>query len=180
MILDDRSGRILAVNQTAARIFGLDEKALIDKKLTDLFDVKTSRDAAGLKKNLRIYGSVFTRSYLHPDGPKRFLDLTAAILPWGGGKTILVTARDVTQRKAAEARVQHLLAQVTKSHDDFLSILNMLNLGIVALDKDGRISFINRIAQQLIGRRKRSILEKKWSRATFYRRLDEYGIKPSK
>jgi len=66
---------------------------------------------------------VFTRRYPHPDGTNRFLDLTAAIIPWGTARAILVTARDVTERKEAEAQVQKLLSQVTKSHDDLLSIL---------------------------------------------------------
>jgi len=48
---------------------------------------------------------VFTRSYPHPDGTNRFLDLTAAIIPWDTGQAILVTARDVTERKAIEDRL---------------------------------------------------------------------------
>ena len=138
VVIDAHSGTIIDVNQSAWKILGHKNTDLVDKKLKDLFRPRSGKDAAELKRQLQIYGTVFTRRYLHPDGTDRFLDLTAAIIPWGTAQAILVTARDVTERKQAETQVQNLHAQVQKSHDDFLSTLNMLNLGIVTLDADGR------------------------------------------
>jgi len=172
VVMDAHSGTIIDVNQSAWKILGYENTDLVDKKLKDLFRIGSGKDAAELKRQLQIYGTVFTRRYLHPDGTDRFLDLTAAIIPWGTAQVILVTARDVTERKQAETLVQNLHAQVQKSHDDFLSTLNMLNLGIVTLDADGRIRFINQTAQKITGASQRKILEKKWDRVLPFQKAD--------
>ena len=51
-----------------------------------------------------------------------------------------------------------------------LSIFNMLNLGIVALDKEGLISSINQAALKLSGKRK--ISGKKWNRVLPFQKED--------
>jgi len=172
VIIDAHSGKIIDINQAAWKTLGYKDTDLVDQKLKDLFRLESSKDAAELKRQLKIYGTVFTRRYPHPDGTNRFLDLTAAIIPWGTDRAILVTARDVTERKEAEAQVQKLLAQVTKSHDDLLSILNLLHLGIVTLDADGRITFINRTGQKITGKPQRKILKKKWARVLPFHKAD--------
>ena len=138
IVTDAQSGAIIDANPAAWRILGYEKADLVDKKLKDLFRLGSGKDAARLKGQLQIHDNVFTRIYLHPDGANRFLDLTAAIIPWATGRAILITARDITERKAFEDRLAELFQQVQKSHDDFLSTLNMLNLGIVTLDADGR------------------------------------------
>jgi len=143
VIIDAKNGNIIDVNQVAGKILGHKKADLVGQKLKDLFSLGSKQDAARLKRQMQIYGTVFTRSYPHPDGNNRFLDLTAAIIPWDNDQAILTTARDVTERKAVEDRLAELFKQVQKSHDDFQSIFNMLNLGIVALDEEGLIRFIN-------------------------------------
>ena len=142
LVADAQNGNIIDANPAAWRILGYEKTDLVGKKLKDLFRLGSSQDADRLKRQLQIHGTVFTRSYLHPDGTGRFLDLTAAIIPWGTARAMLVTARDITERKAVEDRLAELFQQVQKSHDDFLSILNMLKLGIVTLDQEGRPSYL--------------------------------------
>jgi PAS domain S-box-containing protein len=172
MIIDTADGKILAANESTANVFGYENDFLVGKHFSILFPSAAKGQKKKTAKLVKFYDSVFSQEFRRADGTVCFMDLIAILMPWEKQQVILASFRDVTQRKAAEARVQHLLAQVTKSHDDFLSILNMLNLGIVALDKEGRISFINRIAQQLIGRRKQSILEKTWSRVLPFQKAD--------
>ena len=164
IIIDAQTGGIIEANRAAENILGYERADLAGRKLRDLFRLRSTKDTAQLKRQLKIYGTVFTRIYPHPDGTDRFLDLTGIIIPWDTTRAILVTARDVSERKAAEDRLTELYRQVQKSHDDFLSILNKLNLGILTLDEQGRISFINRAARRMSGTGRRKIIEKKWSR----------------
>ena len=122
VILDAHSGTIINVNQSAWKILGYENTDLVDKKLKDLFRLGSGKDAARLKGQLQIHGNVFTRIYLHPDGANRFLDLTAAIIPWATGRAILVTARDITERKAFEDRLAELFQQIQKGEVFFASI----------------------------------------------------------
>ena len=164
VLLSAESGRIIEFNPAAHRMFGHEQNHLIGKDFKDLFYVESTQDLAKFQKEFRIYGTAFTRTYLHSDGSKRYLELTAAIIPWNSGQAILAAARDVTERKAAEAQIAELLKQAEKNNDDLLSILNMLNLGIATLDEDGQITFINKTAYKMTGAPKRKILGKNWVR----------------
>jgi PAS domain S-box-containing protein len=164
-IIDARTGGIIDANRAAETNLGYKRADLAGRKLKDFFRIGSAKDTARLREQLQIYGTVFTRTYPHPDGTNRILDLTAAIIPWDTTRAILVTARDVSERKAAEDRLTKLYRQVQKSHDDFLSILNKLNLGILTLDEQGRITFSNRAAHRMSGTGRRKIIEKKWNRA---------------
>ena len=177
VLLNAESGRIIEINPAAHKMFGHEQNHLIGKELKDLFYFESTQDVAKFKNEFSIYGTVFTRTYLHPDGSKRFLDLTAAIIPWSSGQAILATARDVTERKAVETQLAELFKQVEKSNDDFLSILNMLNLGIAALDEDGRITFINKTAYKMIGAPKSKILGKNWVQVLPFQKQDIPRIK---
>ena len=75
LIVDGRSGRVLTANQTTTRILGYDKQAIDSLKLTDILNSENRNDIFKLDR-LQFYGSVFTQSFIRPDGLKLFLDLT--------------------------------------------------------------------------------------------------------
>ena len=70
--------------------------------------------------------------------------------------------RGVTKRKRAEARLAELLSEVQKSRSDLSSILNELRLGTVLTDENGRIVFLNEMAQRLFGNQGSAAYGKPW------------------
>ena len=76
--------------------------------------------------------------------------------------TRLVACEDLTESRRAETERAKLFTEVKKGRDDLLSILNMLELGIVTVDEDGRITFVNVTAQELLGMNKDAILGQRW------------------
>lgn len=57
--------------------------------------------------------------------------------------------RNVTARKAAERQLQDAFAQLDKSRDDLVSILNELSIGTVMIDEGGRVVFVNTVAKRI-------------------------------
>ncbi|MDQ3258342.1 MAG: DUF4394 domain-containing protein [Acidobacteriota bacterium] len=51
---------------------------------------------------------------------------------------------DITERKRAEERLAAMHRQLEKSHDDMLSTLDQLHLGVVMMDEGGRVTFMSR------------------------------------
>jgi transcriptional regulator with PAS, ATPase and Fis domain len=70
--------------------------------------------------------------------------------------------RDITEFKQTEARLEDMFRQVKKGHDDHLSILNMLRLGIATVDRNGRVTFLNQTAQNLMGKSLTAALGVPW------------------
>jgi PAS domain S-box-containing protein len=163
LIIDAAGGKILAANESTANVFGYENDALVGKHFSILFPPAAKGQKRKTAKLVESYDAVFTQEFLRADGTVCAMDLTAALIPWGKEKAVLASFRDVTERNKAEARLDEMFKQVEKGHDDLLSLMNMLDLGIVALDEDGCITFINRTAQKLTGRRQRELLKKPWT-----------------
>ena len=77
-------------------------------------------------------------------------------------KTIESVAMEMTKRKDAENRLEETYHYVKKGRDDFLSILNMLRLGITTINELGDITFLNKTAKDLFGKHRPGILGKRW------------------
>ena len=163
IVINALDGKIIEANRAAENVLGYGRHHLVGRSFNGLSGWEPDTGKSGNKEQIRIVGSVFTRGYRLPDGTERFLDLTAAIIPWGDIKAILVTARDISERQAIETRLAQLLRQVEKSNEDLLAVLNLLSLGIVTIDRGGRVTFANRAALEMIGRSSQKALS--WLRS---------------
>ena len=70
--------------------------------------------------------------------------------------------RNIAQRKEAEAKVRDMVAQLQKSRDDMLSILNQLRIGSAMTDAEGHIVFLNETCQRLFGQDPEEVLGQRW------------------
>jgi PAS domain S-box-containing protein len=71
----------------------------------------------------------------------------------------------VTRRKDAEARIREIMGELQRSHDDMLSILNLLRLGSAVTDDAGRITFLSDTCQRVFGMPADTLLGRKWMQA---------------
>ena len=88
-------------------------------------------------------------------------------------QTIESIAREMAERQYVEAKLEEMFQTVKKGHDDLLSILNMLRLGIATVNQSGRITFLNKTAQDLIGKGKMAGLGKHWRDVFSFSQRDE-------
>jgi transcriptional regulator with PAS, ATPase and Fis domain len=88
-------------------------------------------------------------------------------------QTIESIAREMAERRYVEAKLEEMFQTVKKGHDDLLSILNMLRLGIATVTESGRITFLNKTAQDLIKKSKMAVLGKHWKEVFFFSPSDE-------
>ncbi len=71
------------------------------------------------------------------------------------------------ERKRAEERLFKMFQQVRQSRDDHLSTLNLLRLGVLNLDSQGRVLFVNRAAERLTGVESGKVLGRQWTKLAF-------------
>jgi PAS domain S-box-containing protein len=92
-------------------------------------------------------------------------------------QTIESVAREMAERQYVEAKLEEMFQTVKKGHDDLLSILNMLRLGIATVNQSGRITFLNKTAQDLIGKGKMAVLGKHWQEVFPFGQRDQGRLK---
>jgi PAS domain S-box-containing protein len=59
--------------------------------------------------------------------------------------------RDISREKDAETALQVALEALRKSHDDLLTVLNQLRVGVVTVEADGRVSFLSEFCETIEG-----------------------------
>lgn len=83
---------------------------------------------------------------------------------------------DITNRKLAESRLATMHQQLEESHDDLLSILNQLRLGIVMVNEDGRVTFLSEACQDLLGRSMKAAFGKPWEQVCPFEEPDNIQL----
>jgi Amt family ammonium transporter len=159
-------------NPAAERLMGLSASELSRTKILDTVHPE-DRDALAERLEKRL--TVGERPADHqlrivrPSGEERWVEYTATDIEVGGQKAVLVTAFDFTERQRA-------LDALHQEEERALVTLASIADGVIRTDAEGRIDFLNPVAEELTG----------WTGAEaegrllseVYRPVDETSMKP--
>jgi len=136
MFVKDAQGRFLLANAAAARIFGLARDALVGRDTADLFPPEVARLVAESDQVVMRDGSTVTLEEVvpTPTGVRTFLVSKSPYRdPAGAIVGVIGVAKDITERKRADATIQRLLTAVEQSPT-----------AVVITDVAGQIEYVNR------------------------------------
>lgn len=137
--------RLLEANPMFRNMLGYDEREILDLTLEEIVVASPASIAANAAKVLdhgRNY--VGERTYRRKDGQTLDVEVSTSRVRHDLTDVILVNVRDISQRKADEAT----LASVRHRHQ---LILDAAGEGILGLDREGRHTFVNPAAAELLG-----------------------------
>jgi PAS domain S-box-containing protein len=107
LIVDGESGRILDANPATTRILGFDHMNLVSQHFSLLFAADDAQQPEQLWEHVRVYGTVLeSQDFRRSDGSVLPMNLAAAIIPWRNGKAVVVTLRDITERREVEKHLE--------------------------------------------------------------------------
>ncbi|MEV0173534.1 PAS domain S-box protein [Streptomyces sp. NPDC050803] len=146
MVIVDDTGIIKLVNAQTEALFGYLREELLDHPVELLvphrFQGHHTRHRAGYSANrqVRPMGAGLELHGLRKDGTEFPVEISLSPLQTPDGLLVSAAVRDVSDRKAAERRINELAALVESSQD-----------AILAKTLDGRITYWNAAAQQFYG-----------------------------
>jgi diguanylate cyclase (GGDEF)-like protein/PAS domain S-box-containing protein len=146
-ILVHLNGRIVFANRRLAEISGFALEELLSLSIADLVRADEA-DKLWQRFQSRLRGEVVPDQYetiaQRKDGAQFPVEVTAALTHWEGQPAAIVVVRDITGRKHAEAELfrQKERLQVT---------LESISDGVITTDVDGRIEYLNPVAEDLTG-----------------------------
>jgi diguanylate cyclase (GGDEF)-like protein/PAS domain S-box-containing protein len=145
VFLIDGDGRLVDVNERACESLGYSRADLLNRRIQDVELTWELAEARGLRQGLETGGS-FTLDGVHRrrDGSEFPVEMRIGVCETGGRRLLLALARDVTERKEAEAalreREQRFRALVQNSSDI-----------IAILDESARIRYVSPAVQAVLG-----------------------------
>ncbi|OGL41960.1 MAG: hypothetical protein A2161_00445 [Candidatus Schekmanbacteria bacterium RBG_13_48_7] len=170
IIIIDEKGNVQTYNPAAEKIFGYSAqevqgqnvKMLMPKPYKENHDEYIERYLKNGKP--KVIGCGREVVALRKDGTIFPIELALSEIILGEKRLFTGIIRDITERKKAEAELETVLNEIKKGNEDLLAILNMLGLGILTIDQDGFVSFLNQIAQNLVGKNLENCIGKHWEK----------------
>ena len=158
----DSERRITFVNQQMATMLGYNVEEMLGKKYESFMpEDQLSEDK--LQSNIRSQGrnAVYERCFLRKDGQRHWTLVSAKAITDSDGRFVgsFGMFTDINQRKQMEAALQ-------ESEEQYRRIVETANEGILSVDSDRRLNFVNQqmatmlgyAVDEMIGRRYESFL----------------------
>ena len=149
----DADGRVTYLNAEAATLTGWTAEEAAHRPLEDVFHIineKTGQPAENpvgrVLRSGQIAGLANHTVLIHRDGTSRPIADSAAPIRDGSGRTIgvVMVFRDVTEERRAEEAI-------AEQREWFETTLKSIGDGVIATDEEGRVAFMNPIAEHLTG-----------------------------
>lgn len=156
----DAEGRITFGNAAAERILGWETEKILGKRSHDLHHHSYPDGSAYPRENCPIYAalkdgkvhSVDNEAFWHTDGSPVPVEYTSTpILKDGKPDGAVVVFRDISERKRMNEQREAAIEKFEHLTIAYQAILNSAGEGIYGLDRDGRITFGNQAATDILG-----------------------------
>ena len=149
MAITSPTGHFIQVNQSLARILGRAPEALIGRPVADFTppqDLERDREIIRQFSSAKLRQLTFDKRYLRPDGHLVWATLSVAgVYDQNGALQHFIThTLDVTERKQAEAALD-------EERERLFVTLNSIGDAVITTDAEGRVTFLNPVAEQLTG-----------------------------
>ena len=145
VLIHDFSGLILNANKIACVRLGYTRAELLRKTLRDINpEADASRMREKIKHLKRLGQNVFETELLRRDGARIQVEVNARIIEFGGGKAVLSSARDITERKLAEEALR-------RSEEKYRELAENMNDILYTITPDGVITYISPAVENLAG-----------------------------
>jgi diguanylate cyclase (GGDEF)-like protein/PAS domain S-box-containing protein len=165
MIISDGVPIIEDVNEAALRLHGYTRDELIGKPISFLDDPESRQHVPERTAKLMAGEPVkFEVTHLRNDGTVFPLEVSAQMVEIGGKQYIIAIDRDFSERKSAELKLR-------ASEEKYRNLIDSLQEGIWALDKDDNTTFVNKRMAEMLGYSIGEMIGKK-----VFSFMDEQGV----
>jgi diguanylate cyclase (GGDEF)-like protein/PAS domain S-box-containing protein len=164
----DLDGNVLEANEAACRIYGRSHQALTRLNIRDLNPDLSPGRMDEVNRTYRV-GDVFTveAENSRGDGTRFPVEVHSAVFLDRGERRVLAVARDITQRRAAEAELR-------ASERRYRQLLQAMDKGIMVQDGRGRVVSVNPAACRILGADEAALLDPE-DRFERWNAVDEHG-----
>ncbi|NOZ74309.1 MAG: PAS domain S-box protein [FCB group bacterium] len=135
-------GVILDVNSTYCRLFGYEKKEVIGMNVLE-FAAPESRDLV-LNNVKRNYKKPYEAFGIRKDGSRFTGELIGKLIPYRGRIVRATIIRDITEQK----KIQKEIIELKEFNE---SILRDMAEGLVVMDAEGNLEYVNPAAEELLG-----------------------------
>ena len=153
-------GKFIKVNEIACKSLGYTKRELLNFKPQKIFAKDKNLFNSDYLLRLRKEKHLISEAvYKTKEGIDQFVEISANIFELSGKHAILAIARDITERKAAEALIK-------ASAEQFRLLFELAPIGMAIVDLNGKIRKANKSLCSTLGYTKEELIQMHISRLT--------------
>jgi PAS domain S-box-containing protein len=162
------SGRIESVNSAAEKLFGFDAEELAGQSVHSLFAERWRNETVEDRQRFLETGqSAFVGVRRHVECQRKDestfpAELTVSDVKLAEGRIFTALFRDLSEQKAAEDKYHEAYADLIKSRDDMLAMLDQIEAGTVLIDAEGNVAFVGQPGRFVEGFLDSNVIGKAW------------------
>ena len=176
IVLVDADGRMVLVNEEARRIFGYTEGEMLGQPVEMLIPLAARQRHVAHRAGYvaaprtRPMGAGLELAGRRKDGSEFPVEISLAPMPTEDGLLVMSAIRDVTDRRAEQARLKALNEDLSRQVEEALArerdysrlLLEGVNALVVEVDPAGQIRLFNRAAETVTGYRRNDVRGRSW------------------
>jgi PAS domain S-box-containing protein len=124
--MHDLEGNLLEINRAASEKLGYSREEMLMMKTMDLNTRLSMEEIPARIEEVRTKGNaIFEATYENKNGTPIPMEISARIIEYEDRPTILVVARDITERKKAEKDLKKYAGELTEANEELKSLDRM-------------------------------------------------------
>jgi two-component system sensor kinase FixL len=159
VVVIDKTGKLLAANNGISEVLGVQHNNLAQKNFREMRFLDRETKSILLKKlNRRLSGlkvPTYEIKITTPRGKPKYFEVRGKLIKYCDEDADLVTFHDVTERKKLQehlkATLNHKTKNLRESEEKYRLLVDSVREGIVALDPNHRIVFVNSRMAEILG-----------------------------
>jgi len=162
--LHDENGQIIDVNQQTCSSLGYSRQEILEMTVDDISLDYNPEQVKELLINMKQAGIITVEDHhRRKDGSSFPVELRLCHTEQEGG-VVIALARDITDRKQAEAKLHNALHDARTAKNQVDNILQCAAEGIVVTNKRNRVTHINHIAEEVLNIKAENIIGKPFTK----------------
>jgi len=158
IVADADTGEYIHVNPAICRELGYTEEEI--KSVSRFKGIHPKEEVEKIKKlfSKQAQGKIKLAEnipFVHKDGTVRYFDVSSVLMDVDGVRRVVGLTRDITDRLMAERTL-------TREKETAQRYLDIAAVMIIAIDRDGRVTLVNRKGCAILGYREEEIIGKNW------------------
>jgi diguanylate cyclase (GGDEF)-like protein/PAS domain S-box-containing protein len=157
-VFDTETLRFLAVNAEAVKHYGYTREEFLRLTIKDIRPAdEISKLVSSLREESKHSEVVHNGRHQKKDGTIIDVEVAAQSIAFDGKRARIALVTDVTERKRADAALR-------ESEQRFRTLLESMSEGLLQVDADDRILFVNNTICQMVGYTQEELVGTDWSR----------------
>lgn len=172
LLINPEDGKIVDANPATCRFYGYSQEELTDKSIFNITGIPRDTAMRKIQKAVQGKRNVFAMKHRLASGSIRDVEVVSGKVMRGNQALLFAIVHDVTEKNLAIANAEKKNQEIARLASQNRLILDSSGEGIYGIDTEGKCTFINKTAVEMLGYQRDELIGQEMHNIVHYARAD--------